>query len=151
INSGVELASPVGGLLLLARKLLHAPFNVLLTSVEVLFRPVQFASRRIDVGPRDLHRACYFYLNLFTLAFLIGTSLNYLDFDRGESQPRELALFCVQIGMALPLIYFFNICARQRVTFTGITQAVLYLDGIFIVLQNVMTGAIAYVSFTQAV
>src|SRR5262245_4486708 len=73
------------------------------------------------------------------------------DFYRGNSQHRELALLVVQIGMAIPLMYVFNRATRQRVTFSSITQAVLYLDGTFIVLQNLLIGGLAYISFAQSI
>jgi hypothetical protein len=117
------------------------------TAFEVIARPTEFASSWIEVGPRDLYRACNFYFHLFTLAFLIGASLTYLDFYRGASEPRELALLGLQIGLAIPTLYILNFITRQRVSFSGVAQAVLYVDGIFIVLLTLASGALAYLSF----
>jgi len=143
--------SPESGPHLLARKLIRIPYNLLVTVIDVIARPTEFAGRRIDAGSRDLYRASYFYLHLFTLAFVINASMTRFDFYRGNSQHRELALLAIQIAMAIPLMYVFNRATRQRVTFSGITQAVLYLDGIFIVLQNLLIGGLAYISFTQSI
>ena len=135
---------------LIVRKLLRLPYDTALTAFAVVARPTQFARQRIDIGPRDLYRASYFYLNLFTLAFLIAASLTHLDFYTGASQPRELANLALQIGLAVPLLYLCNFIARQTVTFSGIAQAVLYVDAIFIVFQTLLAGGVAYLSFSQA-
>ena len=97
--------------------------------------PSEFGRQRIDVGPRDLHRALYFNQNLFAVTFLIGASLSFLDFFDGASQSRELANLALQIGLALPILYALNLGARQQVGMSGLAQGVLYVDGVFIVLQ----------------
>jgi GYF domain 2 len=133
------------------RKLIRVPLDLALTVFEVVTKPTDFAKRRIDAGPRDLYRALYFYFNLFTVAFLIASSLAYLASYTGDSQFRELATLALQIGAALPILYVFNIALRQRVRFSGILQAVLYVDGIYLVLGASVGGALAYLTFDQAV
>ena len=135
------------------KKLIRVPLDLALTALEVVTRPTTFAKQRIDAGPRDLYRALYFYFNLFTLAFLIAiaSSMTHLGSFSGASQFRELTKLALQIAAALPILYLFNIVLRQNVRFSGILQAVLYVDGIFIVLVATVYGAIAYLTFDQAV
>ena len=123
------------------RKLTRVPMDLALTVFEVVTKPTDFAKRRIDAGPRDLYRALYFYFHLFTVAFLIASSLTYLASYTGASQFRVLASLALQIAVALPILYVFNIVLRQNVRFSGILQAVLYVDGIFLILGAGVGGA----------
>jgi GYF domain 2 len=136
---------------LVARGLVRVPYETLGTILELMRRPTQFGRQRIDVGPRDLQRALYFYLNLFAIAFLIGASLSFLDFYGGVSQPRELANLALQIGLALPILYGLNLASRQTIRVSGLAQGVLYVDGVFIVLQVATYVGFAYLSFRSAV
>jgi hypothetical protein len=133
------------------KKLIRVPLDLALTSLEVVTRPTTFARRRIDAEPRDLYRALYFYFNLFTVAFLIISALVYLTSYTGLSQFRLLTQLALEIAAALPILYVFNIAIRQRVRFSGILQAVLYVDGIFQVLAAAVVGALAYLTFDQAI
>jgi hypothetical protein len=78
------------------RKLIRVPLDLALTAFEVVTRPTAFAKRRIDAGPRDLYRALYFYFNLFTVAFVIASSLTYLASYSGASQVRELTTLALE-------------------------------------------------------
>jgi GYF domain 2 len=44
---------------LIARRLARAPYDTLRTILELVRHPTEFAQQRIDVGPRDLHRAVF--------------------------------------------------------------------------------------------
>ena len=114
-------------------------------------RPSEFGRQRIDVGPRDLRRALYFYLNLFAVYFLIFASSSFLDFYQGEAHPRELAKLALQIGLALPVLYGLNLASRQRVRMSGLAQGVLYVDCVYLVLGALIDLAFAYMSFRGAV
>jgi hypothetical protein len=138
------------GAQLIARKLLRVPRGIAATTFQVLTTPTVFAKQQIDTGPRALHRALYFYFSLFTLAFLIMSSVSHLYFYTGVSQPRELGILVVQIAMGVPIIYLCNRALRQPVRFTGVAQGVLYPDGIFIVLLAAIGAGLAYVAFRHA-
>ena len=144
-----EMAKRLLGARLIARKLLRVPRGILTTAFQVLTKPTDFAKDQIDTGPRALHRALYFYFSLFSVAFLITTSVSHLDFYTGVSQPRELGLLVVQIAMGLPIIYLCNVATRQRVRLSGLVQGVLYADAIFIVMLAVIGGALSYVAFSR--
>jgi hypothetical protein len=133
------------------QKLIRVPLDLAMTAFEVVTRPTAFAKRRIDGGPRDLYRALYFFFNLFTVAFLLISALVYLTSYTGLSQFRLLTQLALEIAAALPILYVFNIALRQHVRFSGILQAVLYVDGIFQVLAAAVVGALAYLTFDQAV
>jgi hypothetical protein len=143
------MAKRLLGARLIARKLLRVPRGILTTAFQVLTKPTDFAKDQIDTGPRALHRALYFYFSLFSVAFLITTSVSHLDFYTGVSQPRELGLLVVQIAMGLPIIYLCNVATRQRVRLSGLVQGVLYADAIFIVMLAVIGGALSYVAFSR--
>lgn len=105
---------------LFVRKVLRVPYDTLATAFELLVRPTRFAQQRIDVGPRDLYRASYFWFNFFTVAFLVGSSLTHFAFYEGASELRELGMIAVQIAAAVPIIYLLNIAFRQPVRFSGV-------------------------------
>jgi GYF domain 2 len=133
------------------KKLVRVPLDLALTAFEIVARPTAFAQRRIDAGPRDLYRSLYFYFNMFTVAFVIASSLTYLDFYSGSSQLRELTTLALQIAAALPIIYVLNIIVRQNVRLSGLVQAVLYADAVFLVLISIVGRAFAYLSFDQTI
>jgi hypothetical protein len=116
----------------------------------VLTTPTTFTKQQIDTGPRVLHRALYFYFSMFTVAFLIMSSVSHLYFYTGASQPRELGMLVVQIAIGVPIIYLCNRALRQSVRFTGVAQAVLYPDGFFIVLLSTVGAGLAYIAFRFA-
>jgi hypothetical protein len=135
---------------LVARGLARVPYETLGTIFELMRRPSEFGRQRIDVGPRDLQRALYFYLNLFGVAFVIYAWFSFLSFYDGESHPRELAALALQIGLAVPILYGLNFASRQRLRISGLAQGILYVDGVFIVVLALFQVALAYLSFRGA-
>ena len=135
----------------LVRALAKVPLNIALTIFYLITEPTKFGQSRIDTGPRDLYRASSFYLQLFTVAFVIGSYLTYLDFYSGASEPRELVTLALQIALAVPIIYLLNVCFRQKVAFSGLLEAVLYVDAVYLVLLVSVGGLISYLSFGYAI
>lgn len=142
--------APRRALRLLLRRALRFPADIFATAFAIVRRPTEFAKSRIDTGPRDLGRAVYFYMNIFVLLFLIGSSLTYLDFYAGASQPRELAWLAIQIAVAAPLLFVLNVIARQRVRFSGVAQGVLYTDALFLVPLTLVGFVLSYLIFSQS-
>lgn len=135
---------------LLLRRALRFPLDLVTNIFAIVRRPTQFGRSRIDTGPRDLGRAVYFYINIFVLVFVTGSSLTYLDFYAGVSQPRELAWLTIQIVLAVPLLYFLNVIARQRVRFSGVAQGVLYADALFLIPLTLVGFLLSYLMFSRS-
>jgi hypothetical protein len=100
---------------------------------------------------RAISIALYFYLNLFAITFFTFASFSFLNFFGGASEPRVLASLALQIGLAMPILYGFNFASRQKVRMSGLAQGVLYIAGVYSVLQAFINAALAYLSFRGAV
>lgn len=116
----------------LVLKLLSFPRRLLFTITDLVFRPTAFAKQMIDVFPRDLARAGYFYLNLFSIAFLATSSFSHLNNVSGMSQVREFSGLAIQMAVAIILLQIAALLTKQRVRAIGIVQAVLYADALYI-------------------
>jgi hypothetical protein len=146
----VAAGSPRSALRPLLRKALRFPTDMMATAIAIVRRPTEFGQSRIDTGPRGLGRAVYFYMNMFVLVFVIDSSLTYLDFYTGASQPRELAWLSIQIALAVPFLYLLNAIARQRVRVSGVAQSVLYADALFLVSLSFVAPLLSYLMFSQS-
>ena len=137
-------SSRVSALLVPLRAAVRVPWSLLRTVGWLLTSPASFGREHIDVSARDLYRAATFYLNVFTIVFLSASVLVYFHGYSGTSQARELVRLTVQLGVAFPILYLFNRIARQPVYLSGIVQATLYADALFLAFCVPVSAGIAY-------
>lgn len=129
-----------------ARRLLRAPLNLGATALQLVTSPSDFAAR-IDAGPRSLSKSIAFFVKLFAITFLIGSTLSFLEYFRGGSQARVLGFLALQLALGIPLIFFANRLFWRGPTFSGTAQSVFYVDAIFLFVQSLVDVAInAYFS-----
>lgn len=150
LNFRAEPAAPQKcAVCLILRQILRTPLDIARTAFELVTQPTRFAQNRIDVGPRDLQRAFYFWLNIFASTFLLVSSFAYLLFYAGISQSRTFTLVAVQIALGAFAVYLLNITFRQPVRLSGVLQGILYIDGVFLPLINCLQFALAYLQYRQ--
>jgi hypothetical protein len=130
-------------LLHLLARVLKGPREGVRTALSVIFSPSQLARERIDRSPRDLQRAIWFFINSFSLVVLASSYFTFLDYYSGLSQPRELLTVVIQLVIALPLLFGAALLSNSAISFTGITQAALYVDAMLLLIGNAIAILIA--------
>ena len=111
---------------------LRVPSKLFLTWLAIVTTPTQFAEANISAADRSLRRALYFYLNSFLLIFAVNEIASRMAFFTGVSQPRALSLLAIQVAIAIPLLYVANIFFKSKPPLSAIAQAVLYVDGAYL-------------------
>jgi hypothetical protein len=122
---------------------LNPPKQFLLTTYKLFAEPGKFALTRIDQSGRDMQRSLWFFLNAFSIVAIVTGYFTYLQYYSGLSQPRALAATAVQIFLALPILYCVALLTRTHIPFRGLTQAVLYVDAVYLLTTSVISIAVA--------
>ena len=115
---------------------------------NILFRPTQTSSKIIHNNPDSLFHALKFYSEMFTLSFMISVAASQFKLFEGDSEWRGLLFIAMQMLIAVPIIYILTRTLPEKMPFSNMMQAVLYVDGAFILILAIASIPISYLDFT---
>jgi hypothetical protein len=116
-------------------------------NLNILFRPVQTSKEIIkDDDPAGVVRALKYYSKMFAIAFSILLIANRFKLYEGESEWRMLVTTAGQLLVALAVLYAVSLVLPDRIPFFRLVQAVLYVDGIFAVVNFAISVPVSYVA-----
>jgi hypothetical protein len=127
------------------------PYRLMTTLLSLIVRPSEFALSHIDNGPQSLRNAIKFFVEIFTIQFILIGALAHFVMDKAiVSEWRILLNLLLQFAVAIPLIYVLSVCFRQRAKFKGVAEAAFYIDAPFQLVTIVFLFIPAYNSLVLA-
>ena len=116
------------------RHLLYKSRDFAALNLNILYRPTWTGSNVIvDDEPAGVLRALKFYSKAFALAFAIYVVASRFKLYEGDSEWRILVTYSVQLLLGGTIIYVLCLALPERIQLLRLAQAVLYVDGAFIV------------------
>ena len=95
-----------------------------------------------------MFHALKFYSEMFTLSFMISIAASQFKLFEGDSEWRGLLYIVMQMLIAIPIIYILCLALPEKIPLSNMMQAVLYVDGAFILILAAASIPISYLDFT---
>jgi hypothetical protein len=112
---------------------------------NILFRPTQTSTQIIkDDEAAGVVRALKYYSKMFALAFTIQLFASRFRLWEGLSEWRLLVQFGLELLIAIPIIYVLSRVLPERIPFLRVVQAALYVDGLYMVIDRIVSIPISY-------
>lgn len=130
------------------RYLLHRPAIITRLTIQILIAPSKFAREYVDDdSDKRLIASFKFYVEIFSIAFVLTFLASRFQLYEGISEIRHFITLLLQLMIGVPIIYFALILGSYRLTFPGVLQISLYVDGVFILFEAAFNTVIAYFDY----
>ncbi len=114
---------------------------------NLLCRP-KWAGKNVIAGdgPADLLHALKYFSKTFALAFLIYVVAGRFKLYEGESQWRDLVMISLKVLIAVSIVYLLTRALPERITFSRLLQAALYVGGAYVVAEALVSVPVSWLS-----
>jgi hypothetical protein len=134
----------------LSRHVLAQRVSVFKKIGKIVSSPSEFADRYIKEGEsRALFDAMKFYAKVFALSFAIALIGEHFAFFEGDSEVRAFLIRLLpQLCIGTLVLFVVLLIARNRVPLSGLLQVILYLDGVYMLVDTLVASAVWYADYS---
>ena len=100
----------------------------------------------LDGDPASVLHAAKYFLKMFGLTFAVVIIASRFKLVEGESEWRFLVMTWLKLLLAVAIIYVLTRVLRDRMSFSRLLQAALYVGGAYIIVEALVSIPISYLS-----